>query len=178
MRRSSSDRNKRKGPQFVMLRYDLLDCPDFIGLSSSAKELLLYLLRQFNGYNNGDFSLTLTVLRKWGFTSNDTVRRAANELISANLLELTRQGGRRKCSLYGVTFMQRNECGGKLDLPPTAAPVRALSMKRKAGVSTDGANAGSVSTALPQRYLKKSGVPPDGTLHSDTVPADGTPNEK
>lgn len=137
-----------------MLRYDLLDCPDFIDLSPSAKVVLVYLLRQYNGNNNGDFSLTLTVLRKWGFTSNDTVRRAASELIGANLLELTRQGGRRKCSLYGVTFYPRDECSGKLELPPTSVPARALSMD------------------------KNIRAPSDGTQRKTTVPADGTPKQK
>lgn len=117
-----------KSPRFVRLRHDLLDNYDFINLNYTAKSLLIDVLRQFNGSNNGDFCITLSVMKRRGWTSNDTLRNAAKELIKANLLILTRQGGRNSCNLYGVTWEPINECKGKIDIKPTLTPLRKLSV--------------------------------------------------
>lgn len=120
----------KKAPPFFALRHDLLDYPQYIALSDKAKVLLIDICRQYNGFNNGDFCLTLSVMRARGWVSNDTLTRATRELVEAGLLELTRQGGRNKCNLYGLTFMERNECDGKLDLPPSSTPSLKLSLKQ------------------------------------------------
>lgn len=119
-------RSKNKGrggtPPFFQLKHQLLDLPAFIALSSTAKVLLLDIGRQFNGYNNGDLCVTLKVLKLRGWNSDDTMRRALKALIDAELVMLTRQGGRNLCSLYAFTWLPINECGGKLDVAETTTP--------------------------------------------------------
>lgn len=134
------------GGLFVMLRHDLIDHPDYIALSFPAKVLLVDVLRQLKfrkgeTINNGDLSITLKVMRPYGWNSNDTLTRATRELIEAGLLIQTRQGGRHKCSLYGVTWFAIDECGGKLDIAPTRTPLRPLSLKIKTAIPGDGTQA-------------------------------------
>lgn len=57
-----------------------------------------------------------------GWRSKATLDKARKELLAAGWLELSRQGGRNRCSLYSVTFYAIDECGGKLDVPPTLTP--------------------------------------------------------
>lgn len=125
--RGKSGGKKRR---FVMLDHALLNSPRYLGLSYKAKILLTDALVQFNGNNNGDFCLTLSVMKQRGWCSNDTLGRATKELIDANLLVLTRQGGRNKCNLYGVTWIEIHECGGKLDIKPTPTPLEPLSIRK------------------------------------------------
>ena len=125
--RNKSGNGKRR---FAMLWHDLMDLPEYIQLSHKSKNLLTELLRQYNGRNNGDFCLTLSVIKKRGWNSNDTIRSAAKELIEAELIILTRQGGRNMCSLYGITWEPIDECKNKLDIPPTKTPIKPLSFRR------------------------------------------------
>jgi hypothetical protein len=128
MPRAKGKSGQKKRP-FVMLPKDVLNHEDYINLSLKSKSLLVDVLRQYQGYNNGDLSITLSLMRPHGWTSNASLTSAKNELIESNLLVLTRQGGRNRCSLYGVTFHNIDECSGKLDVTPTSAPLRAFSIK-------------------------------------------------
>ena len=113
-----------------MLRHDLMELPEYIQLKPMSKILLTDLLFQYNGVNNGDFCRALSFMKKRGWSSNDTITRAIKELIEAEFIILTRQGGRNMCSLYGVTWEPIDECDNKLDIPPSKVPIRPLSLRR------------------------------------------------
>ena len=113
---------------FVRLPYDLLKRPEYIALGHTAKTLLIDALMQYRGTNNGDISLALSVMKSRGWSSNDTLNRAIKELLSAELLVMTRQGWKNKCSLYGFTWLPINECKNKLDIQPSAIPIKPLSL--------------------------------------------------
>ncbi len=119
-------RQKIKGrggsPPFFQLYHKLLDLPAYISLPHPAKTLLVDMARQYNGHNNGDFCVTMKIMKLRGWTSNGTLRRALKALISADLVLVTRQGGLNKCSLYAFTWLSIDECGGKLELNPTRTP--------------------------------------------------------
>lgn len=123
----------RKGgsPPFVRLFHSLLDSPRYISLSHPAKTLLVDMARHYNGRNNGDLCVTLKVMRVRGWRSNSTLRRALKALLGAELIMLTRQGGRNPCSLYAFTWLPVDECGGKLDIKPTATPPIPLTLPKK-----------------------------------------------
>ncbi len=111
-------------PPFFQLPHRLLDLPAYINLPHTSKSLLMDIGRQFNGRNNGDFCVTLKIMRNRGWNSNSTMRNALNALIDAKLVMQTRQGWLGRCSLYAVTWLPINECAGKLDVSPTVvAPV-------------------------------------------------------
>jgi len=122
--RHKSGQGKRR---FVMLPHDLLYLHEYMNLSHKSKSLLVELIMQYNGRNNGDFCITLSVMQKRGWSSNDTLRTAMQELLNADLVILTRQGGRNRCNLYGVTWEPIDECGNKLDIPSSATPLKPLS---------------------------------------------------
>lgn len=88
-------------------------------LSHSAAHLLDNLISQFNGKNNGDFAAAPAIMGLYGWTSNGAIARAIEELIIYGFIEVTRSGGRNKCSLYGVTWLPIDECKGKLDVSET-----------------------------------------------------------
>lgn len=123
-------RKKSKGrggsPPFFMLDHRLLDLPNYINLTHTAKSLLVDIARQYNGSNNGDLCVTLKVMQKRGWTSNSTMRRALDTLLTANLVMLTRQGGLHKCSLYALTWLPIDECKGKLEVSATKTPPLSL----------------------------------------------------
>jgi hypothetical protein len=98
---------------------------DFRELSPYALKLLVSLACQFNGFNNGDLTAAWTVMSKQhGFKSEATLDRCKKELLAANLIYLTRQGGLGRCSLYALTWMPIDDCNGKLDSQPTEMPIR------------------------------------------------------
>ena len=115
----SSKKYGGKPYTFVMLRHDIIDSQNFRNLSHKAIKLLIDLWRQFNGFNNGDFTAAWSVMKKRGWKSRETLYRALRELRYYEFIELTRQGGKNRCSLYAVTCESINECKGKLDVPTT-----------------------------------------------------------
>jgi len=130
MARAKGKSGTGKKRPFVMLPHDLLKLPEYITLGHTAKTLLTDALMQYRGKNNGDICLTRSMMIERGWSSNDTLRKAINELIDVELLILTRQGGRNKCCLYGFTWMSIDECKNKLDIRPSSTPIKPLSLRR------------------------------------------------
>ena len=128
-------KDKGRGDNRALIYSGFLHLPDaltahvdFYSLSGSALKLLICIGRQYNGRNNGDLCATLSVLKKFGWTSNDSITNAKRELIEKNLIVETRQGGLGiGCSLYAITWQPINECPGKnLDVGPTTNAPRSL----------------------------------------------------
>ena len=115
--------NRRKNGTFSQLPHALLDSPAFISLSSKAVKCLIDIFRPYNGINNGDLSCTIKVMKQRGWKSKNHLERAKQELLENGIIVLTRQGGRNKCNLYAVTWIQIHECNGKLDRKPTNKPL-------------------------------------------------------
>jgi hypothetical protein len=92
---------------------------------------LMDIVRQYNGRNNGDLCVTLTVMKARGWNSNSTMRKALKALTEAKLVLLTRQGSINKCSLYAFSWLPIDECGGKLEVNATRTPPIQLSIPRK-----------------------------------------------
>lgn len=88
-------------------------------LSHMAAHLLDNLVAQYNGTNNGDLTAAPKIMKLYGWTSQGSVYSALTELLARGFIEQTRQGGRNQCSLYALTWMAIDECGGKLDISPT-----------------------------------------------------------
>ena len=126
----------KKG-QFMQLPYAVLDSPSYIGASSSSKQLLIDIFRQFNGRNNGDLSASFTLMQKRGWKSKSTLARALEGLLKAELIITTREGwfqGKHssRCALYAVTWLGINECNGKdLEVKPNPRPRRAFTLENK-----------------------------------------------
>jgi len=120
------DRLKSKGRRdrgtFIALPKAIINSPEFARLSAYAVKLFINLFSQFNGQNNGDFCACWTVMRVRGWRSKATLHRATRELLDKGFIIVARQGGRNKPTLYALTCLAVNECGGKLDIPATIIP--------------------------------------------------------
>lgn len=112
---------KREGIGYVALPHVILRSSEFAALSSKAVKLLLDLLSQYKGDNNGDLCCAWKLMEKRCWRSRDSLDQARKELLKAQFIVLTRQGGRHVASLYAVTFYEIDFCGGKLDI---SAPTR------------------------------------------------------
>ncbi len=108
-------KNKKIDYSFVPLPREVFKSPEFAALSSSAVKLLIDLLMQFTGSNNGDFSLAWKIMKPKGWRSKATLERAKKGLLEKGFIEETRKGGRHCCSLYSVTWLRVDLCNGKLD---------------------------------------------------------------
>ena len=114
---------KGEAGSYVSMFQCVIRSKAYTSLSAHAVKLLYDLLAQYNGNNNGDLSAPFsTMSRDRNWRSKGTLNRAIKELLEAELIEVSRQGGRHKCSLYAVTFYAVDECKGKLDIKSTLSP--------------------------------------------------------
>lgn len=107
---------KREPGGYVPLPHVVLRSAQFATLSARATKLLLDLLAQYRGDNNGDLCGAATLMQARGWRSNAGLAQALRELEHRRFIICTRQGGRHRASLYGVTFYSIDWCGGKLEI--------------------------------------------------------------
>jgi len=86
-------KEKRPPGGFVALSYIAIRSQQFASLSSHAVKLLVDLLAQYNGGNNGDPCLTWKMMHQRGWRSRDTLWKAQRGLVERGWISLTRQGG-------------------------------------------------------------------------------------
>ena len=120
--REKDSARKRESGGYVAFPHILLRSETLKRLSAIALKLLVDLLAQYKGNNNGDLCAAWTLMEKRGWKSRDTLGKAIRELKVAKLIEVSRQGGRHAATLYALTFFAVDECHGKLDIEPTHAP--------------------------------------------------------
>lgn len=109
-----SKRDHQKGAlshlgQFVALSYTMMDSPDYMGLSASAKVLLQDVARQFSGKNNGLLSPCWELMQRRGWKSPTTLNAAKKELRSSRLITVTRRGTKGpngKAELWAINWMR------------------------------------------------------------------------
>jgi hypothetical protein len=97
-------KEKRDPGPFVALPIYMINSNQFIALSAHAIKLLVDLLSQYHGNNNGDLCATWSLMHTRRWKSRDTLAKALRELVDAGFVAQTRQGGMHAASLYGVTF--------------------------------------------------------------------------
>ncbi len=107
----SSKRQKRPveaiAGLYSTIPHAVLDSTAFKGSGHPAKALLLELMRQHTGKNNGHLQLsTCWLIKERGWKSRGVIQRARDELINRKLVILTRQGGiNAGASQYAVTWL-------------------------------------------------------------------------
>lgn len=108
---------------YTPLPHALLDSVAYMGASARAKAMLIELVRQHNGRNNGQFQLSIGWLRKRGWTSTRAIQLGKAELIERGLAIQTKRGGLNAGpDRYALTWLNVSDYAG-LDLKPgTFAP--------------------------------------------------------
>jgi len=107
---------------FLRLTRTVYGSDNFKKLSFPAVKLLIDIAIQYRGNNNGDLQATYTLIRKRGWNSSSTLNRARQELLYYGFIEMTRQGGLGRCSLFAVSWESIDDCDGKHDYAPTRTP--------------------------------------------------------
>lgn len=114
-------RGKRTIRPYRQLPVEVIRAPQFRALSGTAVKVLLYLLSQYTGSNNGNLSAVQCseTAAEIGIGSDKTLRQAITELKNKGFITVSRQGGKNRCSLYALTFFAVDDCGGILDIQAT-----------------------------------------------------------
>jgi len=104
MTRAKFKKNKITEP-FVAIFRSVFESPAFTALSPHACKLLLELVGQYRGDNNGDMTVAWSVVSKRGWNSRTTLWRAKRKLIEAGFIYVTRKGRMpRTCELLALTW--------------------------------------------------------------------------
>ena len=160
--------NKKRPEQiagsFGGIPHSVMDSVAFTGASHRAKALLLELIRQLNGSNNGHLQLATSSLKVRGWSSADQIQKAKVELIGRQLIVKTRLGGLNAGSdLWAVTWLIVSNYVG-LDL--------------RTGKHTPGAWHYFAESEQRKKHSvrRNSAVPHNGIAPPTTAPHNGTKN--
>lgn len=104
---------------FTQLPLAVQESANWAQCSGASIKLLLALFSQYKGTNNGDLCAALSVLKQKGWTRGETISNSLRELIHYGFIEMTRQGGLHRASLFAVTWKPIDYCKGKLDVKAT-----------------------------------------------------------
>jgi hypothetical protein len=134
-KRREKAKNRTETGRFSQLPHAVLNSPDYIGLTYKSKALLVDLVYQYNGKNNGNLTAALGTLKARGWKRSATLTDAVKELMAANLIIRTREGKfqnpHSRCALYALGWQKIDECEGKdLDVGPTSMPPRRFSLDK------------------------------------------------
>jgi len=90
---------------FVGIVRSVFDSSAYPALSPHACKLLLELVGQYRGDNNGNLTLAWSVVSKRGWRSRTTLWRCKKELIEAGFIYVTRKGHMPStCDLLALTW--------------------------------------------------------------------------
>ena len=107
--KKTKPKHKAGSGSYIPMPKRCLESNSLAKLSPYAAKLLLDLMAQYNGFNNGNLSIAWSLMKKRNWKSEDTLNRAKRELLDNGWIILTRQGGRNKCSLYAITIYNIDE---------------------------------------------------------------------
>lgn len=141
---------------FFRLPVVVLDSSAYCALTFKARALLMDLGAQFRGSNNGDLAAPWSWMKLRGWKSKDTLQRALEELLASGLIERTRQGGLHCPSLYAVTWLGIDDCGGKLDVAPNAVPSNRWRVDRSPIADKAPRQAGRTAPAIGVEHVSIS----------------------
>jgi len=126
-----SKNGRRPTSTFAGIPKEVLSTDKYAQLSGWDVKLLVDLVEQYNGYNNGDLCCAWNGSNKFrgmkhrGWRSKGTLYRSLRTLLRLGFIEQTRQGGKHKPSLYALTWQPIDERlnpetkTNKLDVKPT-----------------------------------------------------------
>ncbi|MGO9443204.1 MAG: hypothetical protein ACLPXB_00350 [Thiobacillaceae bacterium] len=197
MARSKKSLERVKGT-FSAIPHAVHDSVSLKGASHLARSLLLDVMRQLNGRNNGRLHLSTTWLKERGWASHYAIQKGKLELIHRGLIVKTRQGGLNAGpDLFALTWLQISDFAG-LDIrkedywpgvyqnmePPLLGQMTAAQKAARAPSDAPPTKPASVKrTAGSQRVKREScpvhrdsAVPASGIVKGAAVPASGTKN--
>lgn len=126
-------KGRAESASFFALPHALLESPVFASLKGGELKVLLGLMGQYRGNNNGNLSASHLQVKQWGVGSKETLTKALSKLQEVGLIIRTREGAflnpGGRCALYALSWLTIDDCPGKdLAVNPTATPPLKLSM--------------------------------------------------
>lgn len=130
MAKRSKD-GRREKANYAGIPKEVLATRKYTSLNGWDVKLLVDLVDQYNGFNNGDLccawkgSIHFRGMKDRGWRSKGTLYRSLKTLERLGFIEKTRQGGKHKPSLYALTWRPIDERPHpetkihKLDVKPT-----------------------------------------------------------
>jgi hypothetical protein len=106
------------GEPFSPLIWRVIDSPEFATLSARAVHVLVMLLRQFNGHNNGNITFGCRKAGNLCHCSFPTASRALQELVNANLISVVQKGrivlgaDIKRATTWRINFLKGNDGDG------------------------------------------------------------------
>lgn len=138
-------RGGMEGKSYSQLIHAYWQSPQYAKLSPRAVKLLVDLLCQYRGTNNGDLTTAWSVMQGLGWRSKGQLFKAQGELEARGWIVKTRQGFRSRginaATLWAVTFHGINDCrdsqgARKLD-PGAKADPMPLNLWKLPGYDTE-----------------------------------------
>ena len=129
-KRSISERRRLSGG-FMSIPDLMYKSDAYKSLHSQSRDILMFVISQYNGDNNGDLTCTFEggILKAWAMKIGKRYfQKCLNELITKGFLIKTVQGGRHKPSRFAVTIYAIDE-GGDTEKPTSKAPAKFLGWK-------------------------------------------------
>lgn len=111
-------KGRREGGAFVLIPHAVIDSSNFRRCSGTAVKLLIGLVRQYRGNNNGDLAPALVP----NGPAHQAKAKALRELVHYGLLVKTKHGGLGMPSLYALTWCAIDPCRNKLEVSATLKP--------------------------------------------------------
>lgn len=119
-------RGSKYNEPFVGIVRSVFESSAFVALSPHAVKLLMELVGQYRGDNNGNLTVAMSVMAKRGWRSRTTLYRCKRELIEAGFVHVTRVGRMPStCELLALTWFP-------LDVSPKFDPEALHTFKAKA----------------------------------------------
>lgn len=117
-------RKKRNTPRFFQLSHTIYDSDEFKSLSLAAESIFFSLLRQYNGFNNGNlYASQRSFIGRKGLRSPKRIIAAIEELVECGLIVVTYPGSPNKSRRVALRFHE----AGKL---PAFIPIRSWELWR------------------------------------------------
>jgi hypothetical protein len=104
-------KHKNKG-RFAGIPNYVIDSNAFKSLGGNSAKLLIILAYQYNSHNNGDLTITQSIIGDW--MTKNTMYSARDELYKKGFIVINAfggrsAGGRKLASLYAITWQPVNE---------------------------------------------------------------------
>ncbi len=123
---SSNDR-KRKNGRFIGIPYHIASSEQFAKLKAPSVKLIIDLLTQYNGNNNGMLSPCYTLMKKRNW-ARSSLYRAYADLVHSGFIVVTRQGMKIRGfpTLVAITWNSVDEpikCSFDVDVKISPVPL-------------------------------------------------------
>jgi hypothetical protein len=181
----------REPGRYIALPASVLTSSAYMGLSHTAKALLIEVAIQRTGGDNGRLLLSMRHLASRGWHSADVVTRAKRELLDAKLIYQTVLGHRpNKASWFALTWYTLDKLPGydpgavegfrrgmyATFQPLTPAPTREAIYEKWRGHGVTGQKKPAAQKILiPSHGIERGAiVPSDGIERAPPIPSHGT----